>query len=247
MNQLTDRLRRRKRRTIPELLLRQIAHTIDGVELARQVCAEPVARAADRADDVVAGTGEAGAGQARAGLGDAALTETGRTETGRTETGRAEMAEIEHRGDSARARLIDHMSSSLTTPLDREDIFRASRSIDDVLDNVRDFIRELDLWQVQIPSGGAAALEAIADALVHLEEGVRTIRLPESQSHLLAARKAAKGVRSHYQHGLAEIFDGELTMDTLKRREALRRLDVVSLRLVEAADALLDGQVKRTM
>lgn len=242
MNQLTDRLRRRKRRTIPELLLRQIAHTIDGVELARQVCAEPVVRAADRADGAVAGAGEAGAGQAGAGLGDAGLTQTGRTETGR-----AEMAEIEHRGDSARARLIDHMSSSLTTPLDREDIFRASRSIDDVLDNVRDFIRELDLWQVQIPSGGAAALEAIADALVHLEEGVRTIRLPASQSHLLAARKAAKGVRSHYQHGLAEIFDGELTMDTLKRREALRRLDVVSLRLVEATDALLDGQVKRTM
>ncbi|MGG7465976.1 DUF47 domain-containing protein [Plantibacter sp. YIM 135347] len=226
MSRLSDRLRHRKRRTIPELLLRQIDHTIAGVALARQVCAGPgdaLEAGPDLASAPVSGTPPV------------------------SETGRSEMAEIEHRGDSARARLIDHMSSSLTTPLDREDIFRASRSIDDVLDNVRDFIRELDLWQVRIPAGGADALEAIADALVHLQDGVRSIRLPASQGHLLAARKAAKGVRSHYQHGLAEIFDGELTMDTLKRREALRRLDVVSLRLVEAADALLDGQIKRTM
>jgi predicted nucleic acid-binding protein len=38
---------------------------------------------------------------------------------------------------------------------------------------------------------------------------------------------------------------GELRMGVLKEREALRRLDVVGLRLGEAADALSDAAMKQ--
>lgn len=161
--------------------------------------------------------------------------------------GRREMSEIEHRGDAARAHLISRMSSLLTTPLDREDLFRASRSIDDVLDNLRDFVREIDLWSVQLPEEALDALVAITESLDHLRRSARTVHDSASRDHILLARRSANVVRSCYQHGLAEIFGQDLTMDTLKQREALRRLDVVALRLIEATDALLDGQVKRTM
>lgn len=203
---LRHRGRRSRRRTIPELLQRQIDHAIRGVAHARDVCTEAVD-------------------------GD----------------GRRQMAEIEHHGDSARARLIDQMSRSLTTPLDREDIFRASRSIDDVLDNVRDLVREIHLWRVTVPPQALAALDAVAEALTHLRASARTVHDAASREHVLAARKSAKAVRACYQHGLADVFAQEFTMEVLKQREVLRRLDVVALRLIEATDALLDGQVKRTM
>jgi hypothetical protein len=61
----------------------------------------------------------------------------------------------------------------------------------------------------------------------------------------LATRKAAGQVRRLYQQQLAELLTEPLDNETLKRRELLRRLDVVGLRLGEAADALADGALKR--
>lgn len=39
--------------------------------------------------------------------------------------------------------------------------------------------------------------------------------------------------------------DGRMSMDTLKTRDLLRRVDVIGLRLGESSDAILDGLVKR--
>src|SRR5699024_11684626 len=50
-----------------------------------------------------------------------------------TATARHEIATIEKRGDSERATLVTGLASTLVTPLDREDLFRLSRSIDNVL------------------------------------------------------------------------------------------------------------------
>ena len=57
---------------------------------------------------------------------------------------------------------------------------------------------------------------------------------------------AAGQVRRLYQQKLAELLNEPLDNETLKRRELLRRLDVVGLRLGEAADALADGVLKRS-
>lgn len=62
---------------------------------------------------------------------------------------------------------------------------------------------------------------------------------------VLGARKEANQVRRMYQEGLASVVDNEITSEVIKRRELLRRLDVVGLRLGEAADALADGIMKR--
>jgi hypothetical protein len=101
-----------------------------------------------------------------------------------TDDARRCMRELEHGGDQARAGLVATLGRVLATPIDAEDMFRLSRSIDDVLDNLRDFVREADLYQ---PQGLGFAL-------------------PVAQT---------------------------LGNETLKRRELLRRLDVVGLRLGE--------------
>lgn len=45
---------------------------------------------------------------------------------------------------------------------------------------------------------------------------------------------------------LADVLEGDVTTGMLRRRELLRRLDVVGLRFGEAVDALADAAVKRT-
>lgn len=160
---------------------------------------------------------------------------------------RDRMREIEHRGDDAREQLVHEMSRTLTAPMDREDLFRSSRSIDDVLDNFRDFVREFELFGLEHAPVLEPLVRAILEGLVELERSVNAlVDDPARVAHgALAAKKASSHVRRAYQSGVAALLEDEITADKLKKRELLRRLDVVGLRLGEAADALADGAMKR--
>ncbi len=159
---------------------------------------------------------------------------------------RRQMIDVEHQGDEARAQLVSRLSRSLMTPIDREDLFPLSRSVDDVLDNLRDFVRELDLLQVH----GGEPFVGILDAVIeHVQAfGAAVGDLGDNPERVSRGTLAAKKnkIRERYQLAVATVLDGEVTMDKLKRRELLRRLDVVGLRLGEAADALADGAMKRS-
>lgn len=161
---------------------------------------------------------------------------------------RIRIEDVEHEGDRARGELVEELAMAITTPIDREDLFRLSRSIDDILDNLRDFAIEVDLYGVVDDTLFAAPLEAIVATLERLEEGVGHLadRPTELGRSALLAKKGSNQVRKLYQAALARLFDGEVTVGMLKRRELLRRLDVVGLRCGEAADALADGAVKRS-
>lgn len=160
------------------------------------------------------------------------------------EESRKNVNDIEHEGDEIRAKVVHTLAKAWTTPLDREDLFRFSRSIDDVLDNTRDFVRELHLWQ-----GNAG--EHADVALTHVNVALRDLELAmaaegaDMRKYCLEASKESARVRRAYESGLAAVYTGEITMDTLKTRDLLRRIDVIGLRLGESSDAILDGLVKR--
>lgn len=166
----------------------------------------------------------------------------------------SDRAELDHRiqeaekaGDDERAGLVEILSTALMTPFDREDLFRISRSLDDVLDNLRDFVREVGLFGVS-DERFVTILDAVDDCLGELDGAVAAIRGDNADvvAHALRASKAGNRVRQRYQEALADLLSAdEVTPELLKHRELLRRLDVVGLRLNEAADALADGAVKR--
>lgn len=166
--------------------------------------------------------------------------------TAPTDELRKTMSKVEHAGDRAREAFIQRMAQALSTHLEREDLFRASRSIDDVLDNLRDFVRESVLWDTTATTHMRLAEAPIRSSLESLKNAVTTTDLSDAQLHCLEARKAAGSLRRVYQEALVEIFEDDLTMDTLKSRELMRRIDIIGLRLSEASDALLDGLVKRS-
>lgn len=168
-------------------------------------------------------------------------------ETGRPEA-RARMAEVEHEGDAARAELVDTLRRVLATPIDREDLFRLSRSIDDVLDHLRDYVRETDLFGPGDLGFAAEPLRAVIDGLDELDGAVlKMLDDPGSVTvAVLATRKSCNRIRQLCQARLAELFSGPLRMETLRERELLARLDAVGRRLGEAADALADAMLKRS-
>jgi uncharacterized protein Yka (UPF0111/DUF47 family) len=160
---------------------------------------------------------------------------------------RMAMTRVEHAGDSKRAQLIYELSRCLTTPIDREDIFRLSRSVDDVLDNLRDFLREAELFEPVDLQPFRRVLPPILEALTCLQTAsAALVKLsPEISLQTLAARKASNTIRKEYEIVLAGVFVNPADSGVLKQRELVRRLDVVGLRIAEAANALADGYIKR--
>ncbi len=157
------------------------------------------------------------------------------------------MRSAEHRGDRARADLVEALATAFSTPIDREDLFRLSRSTDNVLDNLRDFLREVRLFAPEKLTPCVPLMQPIHDGLTHLRDGVVSMGADGAavEPSTLATRKAATAIRRAYEEALAELFTVTLSQETLKHREFLRRIDVVGLRLSEAADALADGWLKR--
>ena len=160
---------------------------------------------------------------------------------------REQMGDIEHAGDEVRGELVERLSGALVTPIDREDLFRVSRSVDDVLDNLRDFVREWHLFEPPTREEYRGVLEPLLDALDQLAAGVSSLegRAEDAATGCLAAKKQVNAVRQGYQTTLGVLYGEPLSIDTLKHRDLLRRLDVAGLRLGEAADALTDGALKR--
>src|SRR5690606_31060856 len=85
---------------------------------------------------------------------------------------RTEMGEIEHAGDAEREKLAGMLRRMLATPLDREDLYRLSRSVDDILDLLRDFVREADLFGLGDLEFTAPLLEGVIAGLDELAVAV---------------------------------------------------------------------------
>ncbi|MFI6393848.1 DUF47 domain-containing protein [Nonomuraea sp. NPDC050547] len=167
-------------------------------------------------------------------------------EVGRTGA-HEQMRAIEHLGDEERRRLVDELKSALVTPIDREDLFRLSRSIDDVLDSLRDFVRESHLYRVPDQIRFSPMLDQVIVGIDALEDAVRNLAArPSAVAHdALEAKKAGGAVRRMYQYEISRIFSGEVTSLALKERELVRRLEIVGMAIGDAADAIADGAMKR--
>lgn len=158
-----------------------------------------------------------------------------------------EAVELEREGDDRRTDMTRFLSSALITPIDREDLFRLSRSIDEVLDNVRDFGRELALYGPTDPHGFVPMLDAIEHGIDELRAAVQRLdaRPTEVVGAAREASHAASQIRRRYEEAISALLTAEVDQGSLGQRELLRRLDVVGLRLAEAANTLADGALKR--
>lgn len=162
-----------------------------------------------------------------------------------TDSAREQMATVEHEGDARRAALIRLLRSSVTSPIDREDVFRLSRSVDDVLDALRDFVRELDLFDGPPDPVYQPVLDALGAGIADLVDAVHLLPTAprEAADQALLAKK--QGVRPAYQQAVAVLLDRPLDPTVLKATLLLGRLDLAGQHLSAAADALADGVVKR--
>lgn len=157
------------------------------------------------------------------------------------------LTEIEHGGDQLRTKFVDILARTLVTPLDREDLYRFSRAVDDLLDELRDFVREWKLL-VDVPADPLLhVLTELAQALSSTSHLIESLSHTESLSSelLVEALRRAIRVRRVHEDEITLLFEGEITMTMLRTRELLHRLDSIGVHLVTGLNIVADSLVKR--
>lgn len=165
----------------------------------------------------------------------------------RQDEAREHLRRVEHDGDLWRGRLVEELATTPVTPLDREDLFRLSRSLVDVLDGLRDFAQESSRSRLGDQSTFVPLLREVLVGVDHLGTAVEQLLAgsPDAAGSVLRARTAAGAVRRLYQDELAQLVAAGTTPDRLERRDLLRRLEAVGRRVGDAAEAIADGRRAR--
>lgn len=152
----------------------------------------------------------------------------------------------EHEADLIRIRNIHILNEAFSTPIDREDIYRAIADLDRIVTYCKTTYSEMDVL-------GVAPDTFIVEKAKLLQEGVSALAAGFGKLGVTpiaasddadAARKTQRQVERLYRIALAELFKGDDYIDMLKRREIYRHLSNAAHNVRHCANTLQDIVVK---
>lgn len=160
----------------------------------------------------------------------------------------ARILEDEHAQDVLKVRNIRRLNEAFSTPMDREDIYRAIVDLDEVVNYCKTTVNEMDVL-------GVTPDKTTLELAVHIKEGADALAAGFSKLAKAAeaagedadrARKAERRAEKAYRRGLALLFQGEDFINMFKRREIYRHLSNAADRIAAASFTLHDIIVKST-
>jgi len=176
-----------------------------------------------------------------------------------------EVRAMEKRGDRLKARNLDILNRSFSTPIDREDIYRAIASIDHIVNYAKTTTREIEALKLQPDVYMLELAVGLQGGTYALQRGYRKLSSEpaHAEEDAQAARKAERNAEKVYRRALADLFSPEryleelqdqetnnsakavtLVVEMFKRREVYRHLSNAADRLARAGEVLHDIVVK---
>lgn len=166
-------------------------------------------------------------------------------ETGDAAIGQ-QIKENEHAADKVKVHNIHALNESFSTPMDREDIYRAITHLDEIINFCKDTVSEMDALGLKPDAFTLEMAQLLHQGTTSLRDGyARLSSNPEEASaDADLARRAERKVEKLYRHALAELFQGDDYIHMFKRREIYRHLTNASERMAHCANTLHDIVVK---
>ena len=168
-----------------------------------------------------------------------------------SETLAAAVTQLEKEADEVRRILIDELNKTFVTPIDREDIFALSLTIDDVLDYADTTVEEMHMLGVQPNAFMERMVSLLTDAAREIYLGVQ--RLEDhpnvANDHAVRAKALENRMETVYREAIADLFamprDIDHVVEMLKLREIYRHLSNAADRGDAAANVIGDIVVKK--
>jgi len=154
------------------------------------------------------------------------------------------ISQIEKEADEMRRIVTHELNRTFITPIDPEDIYTLSRTIDEICDYADSTADEMELF-------GLRANDNLKQMVALVLEGAQEIHLamvrlkdyPQvAGEHASRARSLENRVEKVYRHAVAELFssaeDVPRVVEALKYREVYRHVSNAADRYAEAADVV---------
>lgn len=157
-----------------------------------------------------------------------------------------EIKKDEHVADVIKVRNIHALNEAFSTPIDREDIYRAIMDLDEIVIYCKTTVKEMSMLGVAPDAYTlemAKLLKEGADA-VAAGFGKLAVNPQLAASDADTARRAERRVEKLYRKALADLFQGEEYINMFKRREIYRHLSNAADRMAHSANTLHDIVVK---
>ena len=167
-----------------------------------------------------------------------------------TEKKSGAVRQMEKDADEVQRILIYELSDTFVTPLDREDIFTLSRTIDNFVDYIYATVRELEIFEIA-PTGDLIEMSTLLLEMAN-ELHLALKRLGDhpgvASEHARRMRKIENSVENMYRRTIAEMFNEAESLEQLiamlKKREVLHHLSNAADQGSIAADVIMDIGVK---
>jgi uncharacterized protein Yka (UPF0111/DUF47 family) len=168
-------------------------------------------------------------------------------------------------GHRLRDRNLALLYSTFITPIDREDIYTLSMTIDHILDYVKNTMRELEVLQVKPDDCMRNMVEQLGKGAISLAHGLELFQQGRASEirEAVVTRQLERYVEKLYREVLAEMFQGpeyqaltgggeqttalaclDFVVERMKRREVYRHLSNAADRMAHAGEALSDISIK---
>jgi len=152
----------------------------------------------------------------------------------------------EHEADLIKMRNLHILNEAFSTPIDREDIYRAIADLDRIVTYCKTTVSEMDVLGVTPDTfivEKSKLLQEGVDALVAGFGKLGSNPLTAADDADIA-RKAQRRVEKLYRIALAELFKGDDYINMFKRREIYRHMSNAADRVAAAGNTLHDIVVK---
>lgn len=131
-----------------------------------------------------------------------------------------EVRQLEHEGDKLKARNIDVLNRSFSTPFDREDIYRAITTIDEGLNYAKTTVREMEVLGIEPDTHMLEIARLLHQGAKALQTGFARLKANPlaAERDAAAVRKTERQTEKVYRKAIAELFDPEHYAQALAER-----------------------------
>ncbi len=166
-------------------------------------------------------------------------------ESGEAATGH-QIRQDEHAADGIKVRNLHTLNEAFSTPIDREDLYRAIINLDEVVNYCKTTVSEMEVLGLQPDKHCLEMAMHIKLGTDALAQGYsRLAKQPaDAAADADSARKAERKVEKAYRRAIAELFQGDDYIHMFKRREIYRHLSNAADRMANCANTLHDIVVK---
>lgn len=151
-----------------------------------------------------------------------------------------------HEADLIKARNLHELNEAFSTPIDREDIYRAIMNLDEVVIYCKTTVHEMSVLGVPPDDFMRNMAKFLLEGVGSLTNGFGKLAVTPVTAVIDAdaARKAGRHAEKLYRIALPNLFQGDDYINMFKRREIYRHLANAAEQMGASANTLHDIVVK---